>query len=94
MRYRHERHDDRDDQPRTLQMTGNVEPHSEDEVHNHIGESHDRGQRSEGDPEPSRADIDMTRMIVEAAKPLGIVVHDHIIVGRQGHVSFRSKKLI
>ncbi len=53
-------------------------------VHNHPS----------GDPEPSRADIDMTRMIIEAAKPLGIVVHDHIIVGRQGHVSFKSKRLI
>lgn len=53
-------------------------------VHNHPS----------GDPEPSRADIDMTRMIVEAARPLGIVVHDHIIVGRQGHVSFKAKRLI
>lgn len=53
-------------------------------VHNHPS----------GDPEPSRADIDMTRLIVSAAKPLGIVVHDHIIVGRQGHISFRQKQLI
>ena len=41
-------------------------------VHNHPS----------GDPTPSRADIDMTRQIVEAAKPLGIVVHDHVIIGR------------
>jgi DNA repair protein RadC len=53
-------------------------------VHNHPS----------GDPEPSRADIDMTRMIMEASRPLGIVVHDHIIVGRQGHVSFKARKLI
>jgi len=53
-------------------------------VHNHPS----------GDPTPSRADIDMTRMIVDAAKPLGIAVHDHIIVGRHGHVSFRGLKLI
>ncbi len=53
-------------------------------VHNHPS----------GDPTPSRADIDMTRMIVDAARPLGITVHDHIIVGRDGHASFRTLKLI
>ena len=53
-------------------------------VHNHPS----------GDPTPSRADIEMTRQIVDAARPLGIAVHDHIIVGRQGHVSFRGLKLI
>lgn len=53
-------------------------------VHNHPS----------GDPTPSRADIDMTRHIVEAAKPLGVTVHDHIIVGRQGHVSFKALRLI
>lgn len=53
-------------------------------VHNHPS----------GDPTPSRADIDMTRQIIDAARPLGIVVHDHIIVGREGHVSFRSLRLI
>ena len=53
-------------------------------VHNHPS----------GDPAPSRADIDMTKQIVDAARPLGIAVHDHIIVGRQGHASFRALKLI
>jgi DNA repair protein RadC len=53
-------------------------------VHNHPS----------GDPTPSRADIDMTKTIVEIAVPLGITVHDHIIVGRQGHASFRALKLI
>ncbi len=53
-------------------------------VHNHPS----------GDPAPSRADIDMTNQIVAAARPLGIAVHDHIIVARQGHASFRSRKLI
>jgi DNA repair protein RadC len=53
-------------------------------VHNHPS----------GDPTPSRADIDMTQLIVAAAKPLGIVVHDHIIVGRQGYTSFKALKLI
>lgn len=47
-----------------------------------------------GDPTPSRADIEMTRQIVDVAKPLGIAVHDHIIVGRGGHVSLRGLKLI
>jgi len=43
-------------------------------VHNHPS----------GDPTPSRADIEMTKQIIAAAKPLGVVVHDHIIVGKQG----------
>lgn len=48
-------------------------------VHNHPS----------GDPTPSRADIEMTRSIAAAAKPLGIAVHDHVIVGRSGHASFK-----
>jgi len=52
-------------------------------VHNHPS----------GDPTPSRADIDMTKQIVDAAKPLGVAIHDHIIVGRQGHASFKGLKL-
>ena len=47
-----------------------------------------------GDPTPSRADIDMTRQIVDAARPLGVTIHDHIIVGKQGHASFKGLKLI
>lgn len=53
-------------------------------VHNHPS----------GDPAPSRADIDMTKQIVEAARPLGIAVHDHIIVGRTGHASLKGLRLI
>lgn len=53
-------------------------------VHNHPS----------GDPTPSTADIVMTRQIVEIGKPLGIAVHDHLIVGRDGHASFRGLKLI
>lgn len=53
-------------------------------VHNHPS----------GDPTPSHADIEMTRTIVEVAKPLGIAVHDHIIVGRDGHASFKSLRLV
>lgn len=47
-----------------------------------------------GDPTPSRADIDMTKRIIEVAKPLGIELHDHIIVGKDGHASLRGLKLI
>jgi DNA repair protein RadC len=47
-----------------------------------------------GDPTPSRADIDMTRQIVAVAKPLGIAVHDHIIVGKEGHASLKGMGLI
>ena len=47
-----------------------------------------------GDPTPSRADIDMTRRIIDVAKPLGIEVHDHIIVGKEGHASLKGLRLI
>jgi DNA repair protein RadC len=53
-------------------------------VHNHPS----------GDPTPSRADIDMTKLIVETAKPLGIAVHDHIIIGKDGHVSLKGLRLM
>mgnify|MGYP001251445562 CR=1 FL=1 len=47
-----------------------------------------------GDPAPSRADIEMTKLIVDAAKPLGITVHDHVIVGKSAHTSFKALRLI
>ncbi len=47
-----------------------------------------------GDPTPSGADMRMTRELVDIARPLGIAIHDHIIVGRDGHASFRSLGLI
>jgi DNA repair protein RadC len=47
-----------------------------------------------GDPTPSRADIEMTKQVVAAAKPLGVLVHDYIIVGKQGHASVRGLGLI
>ena len=53
-------------------------------VHNHPS----------GDPAPSRADIEMTKSIMEIARPLGVEVHDHIIVGRDGHASLKGLKLI
>ena len=53
-------------------------------VHNHPS----------GDPTPSQADIRMTKSIVDIAKPLGIAVHDHIIVGKNGHTSLKGMGLI
>jgi DNA repair protein RadC len=47
-----------------------------------------------GDPTPSRADVQMTRQIVDIARPLGIATHDHIIVGKDGHASLKGMKLI
>jgi DNA repair protein RadC len=53
-------------------------------VHNHPS----------GDPTPSQADIQMTKAIITIATPLGIAVHDHIIVGRGGHASLKGMRLI
>jgi len=53
-------------------------------VHNHPS----------GDPAPSKADIAMTREIVTAAKALSITVHDHLVIGRGGHASFKSLGLL
>ena len=53
-------------------------------VHNHPS----------GDPTPSRADIEMTRTIVESGKQLGIAVHDHIIIGKAGFASMKGLRLI
>lgn len=53
-------------------------------VHNHPS----------GDPTPSQADVTMTREIVDTADKLGIVVHDHIIVGREGNGSLRAAGLM
>jgi DNA repair protein RadC len=53
-------------------------------VHNHPS----------GDPTPSQADIQMTKAIINIATPLGIAVHDHIIVGRGGHASLKGMRLI
>ena len=53
-------------------------------VHNHPS----------GDPTPSQADIQMTKAIIDIAGPLGISVHDHIIVGKNGHASLKGMRLI
>ncbi len=53
-------------------------------VHNHPS----------GDTQPSRADIAVTRDIVEAGKRLNIAVHDHVIIGAKGHSSMRAMGLL
>ena len=53
-------------------------------VHNHPS----------GDPTPSKADIDMTRQVEQAAAALGVAVHDHLVIGGQEHVSFRAAGLL
>src|SRR5690606_9888320 len=47
-----------------------------------------------GNPEPSRADIQITHRIVEAGRLLGVAVHDHVIIGKQGHVSLKARGLL
>lgn len=53
-------------------------------VHNHPS----------GDTTPSKADIEMTKEVAKAAATLGIVLHDHVIVGRGGHTSFKASGLL
>ncbi len=53
-------------------------------VHNHPS----------GDPTPSRADIAMTKEVAAAAGAVGVIVHDHIVIARDGHVSFRAQGLL
>ncbi|WP_293376838.1 DNA repair protein RadC [Phenylobacterium sp. SCN 70-31] len=53
-------------------------------VHNHPS----------GDPTPSPADVDMTRQIVDAARPLRITIHDHLVAGRDGVASFKALGLM
>lgn len=53
-------------------------------VHNHPS----------GDPKPSRADVSLTRQIIEACEPLSLRIHDHLIIGRSGHISLRTEGLM
>ena len=53
-------------------------------VHNHPS----------GDPTPSAADIDMTKRIVAACEAIGVVIHDHVVIGKETDASFRSLGLI
>lgn len=53
-------------------------------VHNHPS----------GDPTPSDADISMTQEVARAAEALGVALHDHVVIGKRGHASFRSLGLL
>ena len=53
-------------------------------VHNHPS----------GDPSPSRADVELTKEIAKAGSPMGVKVHDHLVIGRSRHVSFRETGLL
>ena len=53
-------------------------------VHNHPS----------GDPKPSRADVEMTRQVRDAAQAVGIALHDHLVIGKSGHSSFKSMGLL
>ena len=53
-------------------------------VHNHPS----------GDPKPSRQDIALTREIAQAAKAIGVALHDHVVIGAKGHASLRSMGLM
>jgi DNA repair protein RadC len=53
-------------------------------VHNHPS----------GSPQPSKQDIALTRQLMDAARPLGIALHDHVIIGSEGHSSMRAMALL
>ncbi len=53
-------------------------------VHNHPS----------GDPTPSRADIEMTRLVAKAVAAVNVTLHDHLIIGRKGHNSFKTLGLL
>lgn len=53
-------------------------------VHNHPS----------GDPTPSKTDVEMTRTLVSALSAVGVAVHDHVVIGRQGHASFKGMGLL
>lgn len=53
-------------------------------VHNHPS----------GDPSPSRADVDMTRRLMQACEAVGLTIHDHVIIGREDVASFHELGLL
>ena len=82
----------------------NADPQSRHHLWNHLEKmlafQYDKASRRmihnhpSGDPTPSAADIEMTKQVASAAKPLGVAVHDHLIIGRDGHASFRALGLL
>ena len=75
--------------PHSVPAIGNISIYQCGNAHRRLVHNH-----PSGDPTPSRADIDMTKAIVDVATPLGISVHDHIIVGKDGHASLKGPRLI
>lgn len=82
----------------------NADPQSRHHLWNHLEKmlafQYDKASRRmihnhpSGDPTPSQADILMTQKIIDVAKPLGIAVHDHIIIGKEGHTSLKALRFI
>lgn len=72
------------DQPQQFSFRFNIIAEPARQAHNHPS----------GDPTPSQADIAMTREIVKAGESLGVTVHDHLIIGRDGHVSLKAQGLM
>ena len=75
--------------PLLIPMDGNISKYQCGNARRRLVHNH-----PSGDPTPSRADIQMTQAIVDVAKPLGISVHDHIIVGKDGHASLKGLRLM
>lgn len=82
----------------------NADPQSRHHLWNHLEKmlafQYDKASRRmihnhpSGDPAPSRADITLTREIADAGRRLGIDVHDHVIIGAEGHSSMRAMGLL
>jgi DNA repair protein RadC len=75
--------------PFLVRVIGNILRNQCANVHRRLVHNH-----PSGDPTPSQADIQMTKAIIAIAGPLGIAVHDHIIVGKNGHASMKGLRLI
>ncbi|WP_345956914.1 JAB domain-containing protein [Bradyrhizobium sp. 169] len=91
-----QRHDHRSSQRTVPSCRPLLQEHSQKSplVQCHARSSSFMHNHPSGDPSPSQADIQMTKAIIDIAKPLGIAVHDHIIVGKSGHASLRGMRLI
>jgi DNA repair protein RadC len=89
-----------DDHDGALSAAPKPRHHFQETIEKHVKYQLDNERRGmmhnhpSGDPTPSQADIQMTKAIVDIATPLGIAVHDHIIVGRNGHASLKGLRLI
>jgi DNA repair protein RadC len=69
---------------KTLDVTGTLWNIWNILVHNHPS----------GDPQPSTEDIHLTHQIIAVGKPLKVTVHDHLIIGKHGHVSLKGLRMI